>query len=280
MAGLTRTRSFLGTDRGWGFILIDTHRRSSRGFDQGWRSQNHYALNVVRSGSGELLSADGTRHRLQAGSVYQHLPDAEARLRWDDATVDEAFMVLDHRTWERFDAFAVFPSVPAFDGAHGDWVEARLQEAAEALRDLGQPQLGRCNRPALAIVASLLAALFQKLEPPVAARSRDVLVSRACHELQLRPGDRTELPELARRLGVSYARLRKRFTQAIGLSLARYRIRVRMQAAQRLLLDHDVQTTAAHLGYADAFSFSAQFKREVGKSPRDYRLSVGKGTRR
>lgn len=81
------------------------------------------------------------------------------------------------------------------------------------------------------------------------------------------------LDELATRVGLSRTSFAERFRAAAGDSPLRYLRTIRMQQAVRLLGEtrQSLESVAAAVGYADAFSFSKVFKRTTGLSPRDFR---------
>ncbi len=95
----------------------------------------------------------------------------------------------------------------------------------------------------------------------------------ACLLLEHNFEARAPTERIAARLGVSYAAFRKRFKDATGHSPADYRIRRRLESAQHSLMGGSVSATAKTLGYGDAYTFSAQFKKFVGLSPRAFRRS-------
>src|SRR5262249_33441668 len=92
----------------------------------------------------------------------------------------------------------------------------------------------------------------------------------ACVLLDHNLDERLSLEEVASKLGGSYAAFRKRFKEATGYSPQDYRIRRRLESSQHSLMSTSVKATARSLGYYDAFAFSAQFKRYMGCSPREF----------
>ncbi|MFC3998214.1 AraC family transcriptional regulator [Nocardiopsis sediminis] len=93
---------------------------------------------------------------------------------------------------------------------------------------------------------------------------------RAMHEDPAHPWTTASL---AARAGVSRTTLAKRFTELVGEGPAAYLAGWRMALAADLLdrPDLTVAAVAHRVGYADAFGFSAAFKRVQGVSPTAYR---------
>jgi AraC family transcriptional regulator of arabinose operon len=81
------------------------------------------------------------------------------------------------------------------------------------------------------------------------------------------------LPHLARRAGWSIPHLCTEFKRFFGISIIQYIQQLRMNQAAYLLRDHNwtISEIAAALGYADLYTFSKMFKRNLGMSPRRFR---------
>lgn len=81
------------------------------------------------------------------------------------------------------------------------------------------------------------------------------------------------LASLAREAGVSRTTLADRFTKVVGEPPLTYLTDWRMSLAADLLTNSTatVAAVARQVGYADAFGFSAAFKRVHGSSPSEYR---------
>ncbi|GAA1079133.1 AraC family transcriptional regulator [Nocardiopsis composta] len=96
---------------------------------------------------------------------------------------------------------------------------------------------------------------------------------RAMHEEPDRPWTTAAL---AARAGVSRTTLAKRFTELVGQGPVAYLTEWRMTLAADLLSRPDltVAAVARRVGYADAFGFSAAFKRVQGASPTAYRHAL------
>ncbi|WP_327035612.1 AraC family transcriptional regulator [Micromonospora ureilytica] len=95
-------------------------------------------------------------------------------------------------------------------------------------------------------------------------------VLRAMHDA---PGRPWTLASLAAQAGVSRSTLAKRFTALVGEPPLTYLTDWRMTVAADMLAESTatVAAVARHLGYADAFGFSAAFKRVHGMSPSGHR---------
>ncbi|MEV8596197.1 AraC family transcriptional regulator [Streptomyces sp. NPDC052012] len=107
----------------------------------------------------------------------------------------------------------------------------------------------------------------------------DPVLAPALQSFHDRPAEPWTVASLAARAGVSRALFAKRFTQLMGRPPLTYLTECRMDEAEALLSDTDlgIAQIARSVGYADAFGFSAAFKRLKGLSPSTYRAAVAAG---
>lgn len=153
----------------------------------------------------------------------------------------------------------------------GERLAARPSMYVDARADLAHRRL-------LAAVDDLdfgfVEALFPLLGSAVEARPADrVLVSRAREAIAVGDPSAAALLPLAAALGVSPYRLSRAFTRELGVSLTRYRNRVRVG---RVLdrLEHGerrLALLAAELGFADQAHLCRTVRAHVGHSPTELR---------
>ena len=112
-------------------------------------------------------------------------------------------------------------------------------------------------------------------DPPAwYAAQRDPVVGDALRLLHAEPAAPWSVAALAGRTGVSRSTLAKRFAELVGEPPLTYLTRWRMTLAVDLLTERETATVAEvgrAVGYADAFAFSAAFKRIRGISPSEFR---------
>ncbi|MGW4064590.1 AraC family transcriptional regulator [Amycolatopsis sp. NPDC004747] len=112
-------------------------------------------------------------------------------------------------------------------------------------------------------------------EPPAWwSAQRDPVVGRALRLLHDDPAAPWTVGALAGRAGVSRSTLAKRFAGLVGEPPLTYLTRRRMALAADLLVERATATVsevARSVGYADAFGFSAAFKRIRGVTPSEFR---------
>jgi AraC-like DNA-binding protein len=97
----------------------------------------------------------------------------------------------------------------------------------------------------------------------------DPVVGPALEAVHADAARRWTVEELAARGGASRAAFAKRFRELVGCAPLAYLRSWRMSLAAEYLADPDVTVgaVARRVGYADAFTFSAAFKRERGVAP-------------
>lgn len=116
----------------------------------------------------------------------------------------------------------------------------------------------------------LLCLLWEDtLHPP--AGPVDAALAELALAIRQDPSRRWSVAEMAAATSLSRAQFTRRFVAHTGMSPLRYLITARIERAHRLLTETDTSVTrvAATMGYADVASFSRQYRRHTGRSPRD-----------
>jgi len=89
------------------------------------------------------------------------------------------------------------------------------------------------------------------------------------------PSDDRGLEEWSRVLGISERTVTRAFRRSTGLSFAQWRQVLRVHRALGLLAEgHGVHATAERLGYAQASTFIAAFRRVMGTTPGAFRTTT------
>ena len=185
--------------------------------------------------------------------------------------------------WKNADRLArEYPAVtvdcdPIFVRDGRFWTSAGVTAGMDLALALVESDLG--SRAALDVARELVLYLrrpgsqSQFSVPLWSAQPASDTLRRVTDAIHGDPGGRHGIDDLAAVAGLSPRHLQRRFTQEIGLPPATYVERVRVEAAQRALTEHDepVDTIARRYGFGTAETLRRTFHRLVGIAPSDYR---------
>jgi AraC-like DNA-binding protein len=238
-----------------------------------WRVYGSYAVVFVTGGSGGYRDTGGLREELIPGDVIFVFPEL-------------AHWYGPRRKSERWDELYLTFDGPVFSL----WRQVGLLDPATPIQRLGRDGLALAEslrawvlhaalpaseperlRQLTRLLGLLTEALTLDKKPAPHATS---WLADACGLLESELSESAPMTEIARRVGLPYETFRKRFTEALGLSPARYRTARRIDAACQLLRFTPQLTNreaAEALGFADEFHFSRRFKELVGVGPREFR---------
>lgn len=102
---------------------------------------------------------------------------------------------------------------------------------------------------------------------------QEVWLDRALTLLETAPDFVPDYEHIAQECNMALSTLRRRFKQAMGMTLHTYVMQRRIDSACELLTTTtmSVKSIAFHLGYKDPYFFGAQFRQQVGLPPTSYR---------
>ncbi|MFG2330004.1 helix-turn-helix domain-containing protein [Streptomyces sp. NPDC048604] len=225
-----------------------------------------YRVVLVRRGRFRRRAA-GTPAEVDPTTAYLGVPGEEERFAHPAAGGDECTSIsLTPTLWR---AVAGEEARPARQSVY---VDARLDLAHR--RVLASARTGDVDHAvAEELVGLLSATVGQALDGavPTGVPGRDeaTLVAAARHAIgEAHPASEGLLP-LAELLGVSPYRLSRAFTRELGVSLTRYRNRVRVgRALDRLDAGEDsLATLAADLGFSDQAHLCRTMRQHLGHTP-------------
>ncbi|WP_211339596.1 AraC family transcriptional regulator [Nocardia mexicana] len=156
-----------------------------------------------------------------------------------------------------------------------DWLESAAADAA--LRSAGSQAL--MDRLLDWALVCTLRTWFEQAGSDAPGWYRglaDPVLAPALQAFHGRQSGSWTVASLAAESGVSRALFAKRFTEVMGRPPLTYLTECRMDEAETLLTDTELSVAriAETVGYADAFGFSAAFKRHRGVSPSAFRLAA------
>jgi len=134
-------------------------------------------------------------------------------------------------------------------------------------------QLGQLQS-ALFLQAMVLHLWDEVLHP--APSAVDLALDDVMRAIQMEPGKRRTVDELAAQARLSRAQFVRRFRAASGLAPARFMVQARLERARQLIAETDMTLSqiAQVLGYDDVYFFSRQFKQYAGHPPSALRATA------
>lgn len=251
-----------------GVLVASSKRYGRRIPDIDGRRFGVLGINLVLRGRGRYVEPDGRTHDLLPGTLFQRYPRAPSPT-WFDPESDfaECFLVFDEATGTQLIALGLLPSAPVVDVGVDRVI---VEEFRHLIKRLRMPESQASSCAVLLEAIAFISGLHERASRNRARDPWDKAVDDACLLLGHNLDERVRIEVIAEQVGVSYAAFRKHFKQATGYSPADYRIRRRLEAAQRALATSSVADIARDLGYGDPYAFSTQFKAFLGMSPRAF----------
>lgn len=111
-------------------------------------------------------------------------------------------------------------------------------------------------------------------------RANEPGIARAVAAMHAEPGRDWTVEALAKVALASRSGFAARFQAVTGLTPGRYLTKLRVDRAQRFLIDHDtsVATVARRLGYSSETAFGRAFRRHTGRTPSQWRREASSST--
>ncbi|WPJ96076.1 AraC family transcriptional regulator [Coraliomargarita algicola] len=236
----------------------------------------HYdrlAMVYVLRGRGAYHDSLGHQFELRQGDVFFRFPD-----RSHTGTIDpnsqwhECFVSLRSEWYHIFQQLELIrPHQVRFEMGMTENIPTRIHGLMELIRKADTPtEISSIEFEIAALIRRVLASAQENryADTPHVDRlkhAREIIRSQAAQKCSIEA--------LLSDIGLSYSRLRSLFRSAYHISPGEFRIQVRIENACTLLetTDLPINKIADQLGYADAFTFSKQFKQRVALSPQQFR---------
>lgn len=227
----------------------------------------YFAIEWVSEGNG-LLTMGGKEFELSTGALFAYGPGIAHRIRnLAPSNMRKYYLdIAGSEAAEKLQALGLLKNRPLAVGRLYELVEIWNLIDREA-RDVGEHSEGICE--------SLTRVLLQKIGQRMVS-SQGIDFTEAFHTfesvrqlMEERFLDFTTVEDVAIESGISPIYLSRLFKRFAGSGAYRFLLRLRMNHAAELLLEHHlkVRVVAEKLQYADAFQFSRAFKRVYGVPP-------------
>ena len=224
------------------------------------------------------LVLEGSMHFKQRGREYRVMP-GEVLLVLPDQDMEFAPGPENHcrRLACIFSGHAVGCLLDSTGLIERDMVKPRDSSRVEALMRNCISEL-RDKSPGFRQRASVAGyELMLELGAGVECTGKSVLLTKAVDLLEHHLSQKITLQKLASALGSNSTSLHRAFHEKFGMSPINYFIKLKIEAAKSLLLNTSlqIQDIAERTGYSNQLYFSAEFRKRVGFSPREFRKRNG-----
>lgn len=231
-----------------------------------------YAIVYVMEGHARFHDETGFSAPMRPGDLLLMFPghgyhyDIDPRQPWSEFALHFQGPVFDLWWKQRI----IDPSRPIY---HLTPIETWLQRFEELVAPRSRRHAG-CALKQLCQWQEILAEILAAGRGKEREQPRNLWLSHATALLDKQLIDApVKWEHIAEKMGLSYGRFRKKFTQASGTSPAKYIMARRLEIACRMLEDRNLglKEIARACGFCDAFQFSKQFKKGLRLSPTEYR---------
>jgi AraC-like DNA-binding protein len=232
-----------------------------------------YSMIYVINGRGEYRDQLGNIYELTPGTVFQRLPGQEHSTRldpssnWSEVYVDMGPGLCRGLISSRFirDDLIVMPLKPDY------LLEKQFTSYLSDLKKCPEEELSRMIPDLLTLINHVYSLSYK------GQGDENEMVNLARNYFLAHCGERINLKEYCLSNGWGYERFRKAFKDQTALSPGQYIIQKRIDRACEWLMATplSVKEIGVRLGYPSPYEFSHQFKKNTGRSPRDYRRIQG-----
>jgi AraC-like DNA-binding protein len=135
---------------------------------------------------------------------------------------------------------------------------------------------------ALRLAGEVCGVLADHKSISLGPRARDARrIAASLHRIEAAGGNRLALEDLAREARMSPFHFLRTFEEVVGTTPGRYILRMRLRRAAVRLLEstEPVSTVAYEYGFGDLSTFNRQFRRAMGVSPGQFRLTTAPAAR-
>ena len=225
---------------------------------------DHYVMVLITKGRGIYIEEDtGVVHKVEQGSIMQRVPGKSHAQVFETDNNEQFFVKVPKSLFSLMEERGEINNQRILKIQRGD-AFAEYQSCIEDCFAKNDPAYSLWR--AKDLIARLHFMSRSELEESDSMKDAKEYLLRHLSE-------RVSLPDLAAKLNMSYINFRRLFKKQTGLSPGSWVIEQRVAKAGQLLRSHEftVKAISDSLGYPDVYTFSKQFKKEMGVPPSEYR---------
>jgi AraC-like DNA-binding protein len=230
----------------------------------------YHSIELVVAGRGSV-TLDGTRHRLQPGSLFRYGPGIAHEMSVEPGSrLVKYFVDFAGRGGARLVRTGPWASLSPLQLAQ----PPRAQAIFDELQRVGSRQTAQARRIAVLLLQQLVLLASDEAVPAAHLDSRSWAAYRRCREhMEAHAARVRSLADVAEACGLSAAHVCRLFRRYGDRSPYQALLRLKMSRAASLLLDRAllVRQVAEEVGFDDPYHFSKAFKRVYGSSPETFR---------
>lgn len=234
---------------------------------------SEYALVYVWNGEGVYYDEISGEHPFGPGFIFQRFPGRKHDVSFASPCV-RCYAAVPAQVYELIQMTSLVSfSKPVLNAGLRASLIDEFRSFVQELREQDENKLTLILVRMQKFIVELLFSCVESGEPD----PDNAAIEKACALLNSAFSAKQNMPEIARRVNMGYSSFRKKFQQKTGVSPGEYRLRRKIEKAMDMLGNREmsVKLVADELGYPDIYSFSAQFKKYAGISPRKFRFETG-----
>ncbi len=235
------------------------------------RDDDHKSCTLIYiiEGRGVVSFANGKTEQVGPGDIIQQLPGRSGVLDFFSETSKQAVLTIPEIFYNIYSRKVVkgSDSVIFHIGLYADLV-MKFRHLQKDIDEWATPKIFKIIEKAVKLISEI-----QGIHFIVNSKAADnpfwITVQRdLCRDLK----SRFSLPDFAKKFSMSYSSFRHGFTRHVGISPGSFHINQRIEQVKMLLAGSQIslKEVARRFNYPDLPSFSKQFKKITGITPRTY----------
>lgn len=241
------------------------------------RILQNYQVLFLSQGSGTFESAHAGSVPLHAGDLFLLFPGEWHRYKPNEATgwVEDWIEISGSTIENLHHSGVISPSAPVYSPG----IEPEIVEVFDRCRRLVQEESADfTTKLGLHGLQLISIAEIANVRSKAVNSALEIQISTAKSLIGERISETLVMPDLAEEIGINYSSFRRAFKELTGITPKQYQLQLRHRKAQDLLANTglNLDEIASLLGFDTAFHLSADFKKRVGISPKDWRATYRK----